>query len=70
VSALWSASFLLTFTFPILNRILGAGGTFWTYAAICFAGFLFAQLRVPETKGKTLGEIEHELTQISGVATT
>jgi sugar porter (SP) family MFS transporter len=70
VSALWSASFLLTFTFPILNRVLGPVGTFWTYAAICFAGFLFVQLRVPETKGKTLEEIEHELTGTSGVATT
>ncbi len=30
VSALWSASFLLTFTFPILNRVLGNAGTFWT----------------------------------------
>lgn len=70
VSALWSASFLLTFTFPILNRILGAWGTFWTYAAICFAGFLFVQLRVPETKGKTLEEIEYALTRTSGVETT
>lgn len=63
VSALWIASFLLTFTFPVLDRILGAGGTFWTYAAICFAGFWFVRLRVPETKGKTLEEIEHELTR-------
>jgi MFS family permease len=70
VSALWSASFLLTFTFPILNRVLGAVGTFWIYAAVCFAGFLFVHLRVPETKGKTLEEIEHELTQRSEVATT
>jgi MFS family permease len=62
VSALWGASFLLTFTFPILNRVLGPGGTFWIYAGICFAGFLFVQLCVPETKGKTLEQIEHELT--------
>jgi sugar porter (SP) family MFS transporter len=70
VSALWGASFLLTFTFPILNRVLGAGGTFWIYAGICFAGFLFVQLRVPETKGKTLEQIEHELTRTSRAATT
>lgn len=62
VSALWIASFLLTFTFPILNRGLGAAGTFWIYAAICFAGFFFVLARVPETKGKTLEEIESELT--------
>lgn len=69
VSALWGASFLLTFTFPILNGVLGAGGTFWIYAGICIAGFLFVQLRVPETKGKTLEQLEHELTRTSKVAT-
>jgi SP family xylose:H+ symportor-like MFS transporter len=62
VSALWIASFLLTFTFPILNRVLGSAGTFWIYAAICVAGFFFVLLRVSETKGKTLEEIEHDLT--------
>jgi hypothetical protein len=66
VSALWSASFVLTFTFPILNRVLGPAGTFWTYAGVCLAGFFFVLLRVPETKGKTLEEIEHELTGVRG----
>lgn len=61
VSALWSASFLLTFTFPILNRVLGSARTFWTYAAICLAGLFFVFLGVPETKGKTLEQIEREL---------
>jgi sugar porter (SP) family MFS transporter len=58
VSALWLASFLLTFTFPILNHGLGTAGTFWIYGAICMAGFLFVLARVPDTKGKTLEEIE------------
>ena len=58
VSALWLASFLLTFTFPILNHGLGTAGTFWIYGVICMAGFLFVLARVPETKGKTLEEIE------------
>jgi sugar porter (SP) family MFS transporter len=62
VSVLWIASFVLTFTFPILNRTLGPSGTFWTYAGICIAGFLFILARVPETKGKTLEEIEDDLT--------
>lgn len=64
VSALWIASFLLTFTFPILNRALGPAGTFWIYGAICAAGFLFVLMRVPETKGKTLEEIESDLTSV------
>jgi sugar porter (SP) family MFS transporter len=62
VSALWIACFVLTFTFPILNRRLGPAGTFWIYAAICIAGCIFIFLRVPETKGKTLEQIERELT--------
>jgi MFS transporter, SP family, xylose:H+ symportor len=61
VSALWLASFLLTFTFPILNHWLGMAGTFWIYGGICMAGFLFVLARVPETKGKTLEEIEGDL---------
>ena len=59
VSALWIACFALTFTFPALNAALGPTGTFWLYAGICFIGFLFVLWRVPETKGKTLEQIEH-----------
>jgi MFS transporter, SP family, xylose:H+ symportor len=61
VSALWVASFVLTFTFPILQRAVGSAGTFWTYAGICIAGFVFVAAAVPETRGKTLEEIEREL---------
>ena len=35
VFALWTACFILTFTFPILNEKLGTAFTFWIYAAIC-----------------------------------
>ena len=58
VSALWIACFALTFTFPALNAALGAAGTFWLYSFICVIGFLFVWRRVPETKGKTLEQIE------------
>jgi sugar porter (SP) family MFS transporter len=61
VSSLWMACFVLTYTFPILNKRLGSAGTFWLYALICTAGFVFIALRLPETKGKTLEEIEREL---------
>jgi SP family xylose:H+ symportor-like MFS transporter len=63
VSALWIACFVLTYTFPLLNRMLGAAGTFWLYAGICFAGFLFVRVSVRETKGQSLEEIEGELTK-------
>ncbi|MGD0730662.1 MAG: sugar porter family MFS transporter [Terracidiphilus sp.] len=61
VSALWTACFVLTYTFPLLNAALGAAGTFWTYGAICLGGLLLIYFRLPETKGKTLEEIEIHL---------
>ena len=61
VFALWAGCFTLTYTFPLLNRALGPAGTFWVYAAICLLGFAFILLRLPETKGITLEEIESRL---------
>jgi MFS transporter, SP family, xylose:H+ symportor len=61
VSSLWIACFLLTYSFPILNKELGSAKTFWLYAAICVAGFVYIQRKLPETKGKTLEQIEREL---------
>ena len=61
VSSLWIACFVLTYTFPILERVLGTGNTFWTYACICALGFAFVRLFVPETRGKSLEQIEAEL---------
>jgi sugar porter (SP) family MFS transporter len=61
VSALWIACFILTDTFPILNKKLGSAKTFWLYAAICVAGFSFIKFKLPETRGKSLEQIEREL---------
>lgn len=63
VSALWIASFILTFTFPVILQAIGFAATFWLYAGICFVGFIFVWRRVPETKGKTLEQIEQQLTR-------
>lgn len=57
----WAACFLLTYTFPILNRGLGAAVTFWIYAAICALGFLFVRHYLPETRNKSLESLEKEL---------
>jgi sugar porter (SP) family MFS transporter len=61
VSALWIACFAVTYTFPILNNSVGAAGTFWCYGAFCLLGLVFVARAVPETKGKTLEEIERDL---------
>ncbi len=59
--ALWAACFVLTYTFPLLNQMLKASGTFWIYGLICIFGFWFILKKLPETRGKTLEELEHEL---------
>ncbi|MFA9191814.1 sugar porter family MFS transporter [Flavobacterium sp. FZUC8N2.13] len=61
--SLWTACFILTYTFPLLNNSLGAYGTFWLYGVVCFVGYLFLRIYLPETKGKSLEEIENELTK-------
>lgn len=60
--ALWTGCCTLTFSFPSLNASLGSSGTFWIYSAICLCGFLFFLRRCPETKGKSLEQLEQELT--------
>ncbi|WP_165042522.1 sugar porter family MFS transporter [Dysgonomonas sp. ZJ709] len=61
--SLWTACFILTYTFPLLNSGLGSYGTFWLYGIICLLGFVFVKKNLPETKGKSLEEIEKELTK-------
>ncbi len=61
--SLWFASFVLVFTFPIMNSALGTYGTFWTYSLICLSGYFFIKRKLPETMGKSLEEIEMELTK-------
>ena len=59
--ALWVGCCTLTFSFPSMNAALGSSGTFWIYSAICFCAFVFLFRRCPETKGKSLEQLEREL---------
>ena len=59
--ALWVGCCTLTFSFPSMNAALGSSGTFWIYSAICVCAFVFLWNRCPETKGKSLEELEKEL---------
>lgn len=59
--ALWVGCCTLTFSFPSMNAALGSSGTFWIYSAICVCAFFFLWMRCPETKGKTLEQLEKEL---------
>lgn len=55
---LWCGTFLVTITFLTLVNVLTAPGTFLLYAAVSIAAFFFVWRRIPETKGRTLEEID------------
>lgn len=57
---LWIGNFSLTFTFPAIKENLGWTLNFWLYAVICVAGFAVIYFKLPETKGKSLEQIEKE----------
>lgn len=62
ILCLWAAYFVLVFTFPVLFEKLQEK-SFYIYAAICAAGFVFVLFKVRETSGKTLEELEAEITK-------
>jgi sugar porter (SP) family MFS transporter len=55
----WAFNFLVSVTFLTLLELLGPSLTFWVYALLAIASWLFSYYLVPETKGRTLEEIEH-----------
>ena len=59
--ALWVGCCTLTFSFPPMNAALGSSGSFWIYSGICICAFIFLYRYCPETKGKSLEELEREL---------
>ena len=54
----WGSNFLVSLTFLLLISAFGQTGTFWLYAAIGVITWLFVYFLVPETKGRTLEQIE------------
>jgi sugar porter (SP) family MFS transporter len=60
-SSLWIASFLLIYLFPFMNKV-GISFPFFVYGGMLLFGFVIIKTSLPETKGKTLEEIERDLT--------
>jgi MFS transporter, SP family, galactose:H+ symporter len=54
----WAFNLLVAVTFLTLVGVLGHAGTFWLYGVIAIGALVFFYLLVPETKGKTLEQIE------------
>ena len=59
----WLFVFLVTKNFPSMISSFTEQGTFWFFAGWCLLSFVFVYFLVPETKGRTLEEIEHYFTE-------
>ncbi len=57
----WTVNYAVVLTFLDLVSAIGMAGAFTLYAAICFLGIFFIAFFIPETKGKSLEEIEKSL---------
>jgi len=55
---LWLADFAVTLTFPVISDRFHPSSAFWLYAAMCALDLVFMWFFLPETKGKSLEEIE------------
>jgi len=60
--SLWTTNAVVCQTFPWLDKNFGAASTFALYAAMIFPVFFFVGLVMPETKGRSLEELEKDLT--------
>jgi sugar porter (SP) family MFS transporter len=59
--SLWIANFFTTASFPLMKVHFGLPATFTIHAFVCGLYFFFVRSKVPETKGKSLEEIEQAL---------
>ena len=69
----WSCTFLVTKTFHDLTYYIGTHGTFWLFGQFCILGLIFTVIFVPETRGRSLEDIErgfagHSVRRMSAVA--
>lgn len=61
VFAMWIANFMISLMFPVLLAWVGLSATFFIFAFIGIFGGLFVIKWVPETRGRSLEQIEHYL---------
>ena len=54
----WGSNWLVALTFPVLLATFGGAGSFWLFAGLGIVAWFFVYFRVPETKGRSLEEIE------------
>ena len=57
----WSCTFIVTKTYEDIVSVIGPYGTFWMFGTIVLVGFVFVIVSVPETRGRSLEEIEKKI---------
>ncbi|XP_047238487.1 solute carrier family 2, facilitated glucose transporter member 8 [Girardinichthys multiradiatus] len=62
----WGMAFVVTKSFQDMMDLLTSAGTFWLFACMCALNIIFTVILVPETKGKTLEQIESIFRGTSG----
>ncbi len=58
---LWIADFFASFAFPVLNEKLGVAITLLIFSALCGIYYIYIKRKIPETKGRSLEELEKML---------
>ncbi|KAK3094967.1 hypothetical protein FSP39_008433 [Pinctada imbricata] len=58
IFANWLCAFIVTKEFIYMQELLGQAGTFWLFGIFCLSGVMFVTRFLPETKGKSLEDIE------------
>jgi len=54
----WGFNAVIAFTFLKLINGIGIAATFWLYAGVCLVGLFWGYFYIPETKGRSLEDIE------------
>jgi major inositol transporter-like SP family MFS transporter len=63
---LWIVNFLIGFGFPLLLAAIGISNTFFVFAVLGVGAIAFAAKYVPETRDKSLEDLEHYFKNVVG----
>ncbi|MGV0111350.1 sugar porter family MFS transporter [Arthrobacter sp. CP30] len=66
VFVLWMVNFAVSLSFPILMDAITISNTFFVFAVLGVAAIVFARRYIPETRGRTLEEIERRFKEDAG----
>jgi major inositol transporter-like SP family MFS transporter len=66
---LWTVNFMVGFGFPQLLAAIGLSSTFFVFAVLGVGAIAFAAKFVPETKDKSLEDVEHYFKNAAAVKT-